>query len=211
MNQALDSISIALAQSAADDIVAELPEDARAFVRDHSYPLMVKNLAKPGADIVADLTLDKFISLIRTCAAVVTNSSALDRVKKQTVYNKPEDKLPQVSVYAVGTSQGLAAALENLTPEKAHLLHMAIGLAGEAGEMLEAILNHVLNDTPLDVPNVIEEAGDALFYQVGILNGVRVSLLECSIHNKVKLLGKRYKNGYSDAAAQARADKPAGE
>ena len=211
MNQALDSISIALSQSAADAIVSELPEDARAFVRDHSYPLMVKNLAKPGEVIRNELSLDKFITLMRTCASVVTNSSALDRVKKQTVYNKPEDKLPQVNVYALGSSQGLAQAFENLTPEQAHLLHMAIGWAGEAGEMLEAILNHILNGTPLDVPNVIEEAGDGLFYQVGILNGIRVSLLECSIHNKVKLLGKRYKDGYSDAAAQARADKPAGE
>lgn len=210
MNQALDSLSIALVAARADEIVSELPEEARGFVRDHSYPLMVKNLAKPGEVIRSELTLDKFISLLRTCAAVVNNANALDRVKKLTVYNKAEDSLPAAGIYPLGGSQDLAKAFEDLTPEKAHLLHMAVGAAGEAGEMLEAILNHILG-AELDVPNVVEEAGDALFYNVGILNGVRVSLLECTIHNKVKLLGKRYKNGYSDQAAQERADKPEGQ
>ena len=209
-NDLIHTLSIAMSAERGNEIVAELPTEHQATVRDHSYPLMVKNLAKSGEVIRDELTFDKFISLMRTCSAVVTNSSALDRVKKLTVYNKAEKDLPNVSVFPLGSSAELAKAFEELTPEKAHLLHMAIGWAGEAGEMLEAVLNHIQGDE-LDVENVVEEAGDGLFYQVGILNGVRVSLLEASIHNKVKLLGKRYKNGYSDQAAQERADKAAGE
>jgi len=72
------------------------------------------------------------------------------------------------------------------------------------------VVSHVLG-AELDGENVREEAGDATFYIVGLLNGIQTSLGEAQLANKVKLLGKRYKNGYSDEAAQARADKSEGQ
>lgn len=50
--------------------------------------------------------------------------------------------------------------LATLTPEKVALMHMAIGIAGEAGELLEADAD--------DRVNVLEEVGDALFYFTGM-------------------------------------------
>lgn len=59
-----------------------------------------------------------------------------------------------------------ADILATLTPEKCHLIHMAIGLAGEAGEILECEVN--------DHKNMLEELGDAHFYLEGELQGIEL-------------------------------------
>lgn len=98
------------------------------------------------------------------------------------------------------------AIREEMTPEGAHLLHMALGLAGEAGELVDAIKKHVIYGKVLDIDNVIEELGDADFYKQGILNAIDVTQEEVTAKNMAKLK-KRYGDGYTDGKAQARADK----
>ena len=99
------------------------------------------------------------------------------------------------------------AIIDTLTPEKAHLLHMAVGIAGEAGELLDAVKKAVIYNKPLDVINVIEELGDLEFYMEGLRQGACVSREESLEYNKAKL-GVRYAGmKYSDGAAQERADK----
>jgi len=107
------------------------------------------------------------------------------------------------------TKPGEAIA-EALTPEKAHLWHAATGVSTEAGELLDAAKKHVIYGKPLDRQNVIEELGDIEFYMEGLRQGLGISREEVLAHNAAKL-SVRYGGGYSDAAAQARADKlPAG-
>jgi len=96
--------------------------------------------------------------------------------------------------------------INSLTPFKAHLLHMAVGISGEAGELLDAIKKNVVYVKDLDRENVIEELGDLEFYMEGLRSALRISREETLVHNHAKL-SKRYKEGYSDAAAQIRADK----
>jgi NTP pyrophosphatase (non-canonical NTP hydrolase) len=93
-------------------------------------------------------------------------------------------------------------------PQKAHLNHMAIGVSGEAGELLDAIKRHTIYDKPLDRENVVEELGDLEFYLEGLRASIGITREETLEHNKLKLLGKRYASGkYSDEQAIARADK----
>lgn len=97
--------------------------------------------------------------------------------------------------------------IETLTPEKMHLLHMAVGISGEAGELLDAIKKHVVYNKPLDVVNVVEELGDLEFYMQGLRSGINV-LREQTILANMHKLAKRYEDfEYSDQAAQIRADK----
>lgn len=97
--------------------------------------------------------------------------------------------------------------MTDLDPKKAEAMHMAIGVAGEAGELLDAIKKHVIYNKPLDINNLIEELGDIEFFIEGIrqifsLN--RVNILEENIYK----LSKRYGSGtYSNEQAQTRADK----
>ena len=97
--------------------------------------------------------------------------------------------------------------LLQLTPLQASILHMAVGVSGEAGELLDAIKKHAVYQKQLDINNVIEEAGDILFYLTGLLNELGLTINDCMEANVAKL-SKRYpQHQYSNAAAIARADK----
>jgi NTP pyrophosphatase (non-canonical NTP hydrolase) len=94
-----------------------------------------------------------------------------------------------------------------LTPQKAHLLHMAVGVSGEAGELLDAIKKHCVYQKQIDLNHVMEEAGDILFYLTGLLSELDMTIEEC-INANMDKLSKRYPQGtYSNSAAIARADK----
>jgi NTP pyrophosphatase (non-canonical NTP hydrolase) len=99
-----------------------------------------------------------------------------------------------------------AAILETLTPTDCHLLHMTVGISGEAGELLDAVKKAVVYRKPLDFDNVIEELGDLEFYMEGLRQALDITREQTLDANKAKL-GIRYLNGYSDKAAQVRADK----
>lgn len=99
------------------------------------------------------------------------------------------------------------AIVSSLTPDKAHIWHMATGVSGEAGELLDAVKKHVLYGKPLDIENVVEELGDLKFYITGLMEKLGISEWRVEEHNRAKL-GERYKSlTYSDEAAQTRADK----
>lgn len=96
-----------------------------------------------------------------------------------------------------------------LTPKTAHELHMAVGVSGEAGELLDAVKKSSIYGKPIDRENVVEELGDLEFYMEGLRQSLNITRDECLVHN-MKKLGKRYESGrYTDAQAQARADKGA--
>jgi NTP pyrophosphatase (non-canonical NTP hydrolase) len=100
----------------------------------------------------------------------------------------------------------VASRAKTLKTPTEDLLHAAIGLAGEGGEALDAIKKVWVYNKPLDKQNLIEEFGDALFYIVHGLNVLGITLDQAMEFNVAKLQ-KCYPLGYSDADAQARADK----
>lgn len=199
----LKDVNLALVQRICPELT---PDDAQAIV-DKPFDNMVQELAKPGQVMKDELNFAGFVQLMNICTAVINRGNELDNVKKRIVYNKD---LPLEPAFGLPSSQGLGMAFDALDADKMHMLHMAVGLAGEASELLQQIVSHVLG-AQLDGENVREEAGDATFYTVGLLNGIQTSLGEALMANKAKLLGKRYKNGYSDKAAQERADKAEGQ
>lgn len=95
----------------------------------------------------------------------------------------------------------------DLTPQTAHLLHMAVGISGEAGELLDAIKKCAIYNKPLDLTNVIEELGDLQFYIQGLMTSLDLNHEQVLKANMDKL-SKRYSTGrYSDNQAKNRADK----
>lgn len=100
-----------------------------------------------------------------------------------------------------------ADIVATLTAEDAHSLHMAVGIAGEAGELLDAVKKAAIYRKPIDRENVVEELGDLEFYMEGLRQGLAITRQEVLDHNIAKL-SKRYSSGtYSDKHAQERADK----
>lgn len=78
--------------------------------------------------------------------------------------------------------------LRQMTPEGAHLLHMAVGISGETGELLEAFETARSASQEADKKNVIEELGDIEFYLEGMRQGLildRTTVMMCPIDNIV--------------------------
>lgn len=97
--------------------------------------------------------------------------------------------------------------LDTLTARKVALWHMATGVAGEAGEVLDLIKKHVVYDKPLDMEALIEELGDIEFYMEGLRQEIKTAR-ETILTANINKLNTRYENlEYSDSAAINQADK----
>ena len=93
-----------------------------------------------------------------------------------------------------------------ITPLKAHLDHMALGAAGEVGELVDAIKRFTIYNKPLNYDNVIEELGDLEFYMQGIRGACMITRGEVLAANIAKLT-TRYPKTYTDQHAIERKDK----
>lgn len=97
--------------------------------------------------------------------------------------------------------------LKTLSGDTCNIIHMTMGISGEAGELLDAVKKYTIYNKPLDHANVIEELGDLEFYMEGLRQALCITREETLAANIAKL-GKRYKAGsYSNEAAIAREDK----
>lgn len=102
------------------------------------------------------------------------------------------------------------AIAADMTANKADMLHMAVGIVGEAGELIDAVKKHVVYNKPLDRDNVVEELGDIEFYLEGLRQNLGIDRND-TLATNIKKLGARYKgHQYSDLQAAARADKSHG-
>ena len=92
----------------------------------------------------------------------------------------------------------------------AMLNHAVMGIAGEAGELIDAIKKHTVYGKQLDRENIIEELGDLRFYIQAMQNVLGITESEVLQANANKL-AKRYRGlKYTDQAAIDRADKKVG-
>lgn len=96
--------------------------------------------------------------------------------------------------------------IKELNHSKAELIHYSMGIASEAGELLDAVKKHTMYNKELDRDNVIEELGDLEFYMQAMRLVLGVTR-EQVIQANVLKLSKRYVNGFSNRAAIDRADK----
>ena len=165
-----------------------------------NYSEFVRSCFKSGEKIAEEMTPHKAASLSLACLGLVIETNILDAVKKYTIYNK--------DVHGTSTAPLDIEAFKDfaITPSQCELLHAAIGIAGEAGELLDAVRKHVFDGQPLDRDNVVEELGDIEFYMMTAMMNVGVLRPHLQELNMSKL-SKRYEGGYSDQQAQERKDK----
>lgn len=96
--------------------------------------------------------------------------------------------------------------INEITTHDLDLIHMIMGISGEAGELLDAIKKAVIYRKSLDRENVIEELGDIEFYLEGLRQALSITRQETLDHN-ISKLSERYGKVYSDKAAHDRIDK----
>jgi hypothetical protein len=86
------------------------------------------------------------------------------------------------------------------------LLHSCLGLAGEVGELIDAIKKPVMYFSPWDNQNILEELGDCYHFLDRITEAFHLTDNQCRAAN-LRKLEKRFPGGYSHTAAQIRRDK----
>lgn len=97
--------------------------------------------------------------------------------------------------------------LTSLDEVQCDLLHMTMGICGEAGELLDAIKKHTMYEQPLDFKNVVEELGDLEFYMEGLRQTLGLSREETLKANIEKLLFRYQKEKFTNEEAKERKDK----
>ena len=86
------------------------------------------------------------------------------------------------------------------------ITHAALGIAGEAGEIVELLKKRVIYGKTLDIKEVIKEVGDLRFYLEALCNTLDISDQEVLQANANKL-ATRYKDlTYSPEQALSRVD-----
>lgn len=80
------------------------------------------------------------------------------------------------------------------------ILHGAIGISTEAGELLDAIKKHIYYGKKLDLINVKEEIGDIFWYTALICSRLNVSFEEI-MRTNIEKLKARYPNKFTEDKA----------
>ena len=159
------------------------------------YSEMVTALAKPGQDIVDSVSPDQWVRLRRGIYSVLAAGEDLEALKKELIYQ--EEPAPR---------DGPLRAPGGMDAVRADMLHMAVGIAGEACELLELVFGYVYESEQLDRDAIVKELGDSEFYTERmrqILGVTREHVLKVNADK----LSKRYTGGiYSNAGATTRLD-----
>ena len=98
--------------------------------------------------------------------------------------------LNEYQTEAMRTASGVTASSdENL------MLNGAMGLNGEAGEVIDIFKKYMFQGHELDVPHIAKKLGDCLWYIAILAKGAGYTLDEIAEMNKAKLR-KRYPDGF---------------
>ncbi len=119
---------------------------------------------------------------------------AYQKMASRTECDQQESRIRIFSPPALPTSPGIGL----LTPIR--LLHAAIGIAGEAGEINSCVENWLYYGKDLDRGALESELGDLLWYVALACNALGIRLEDVLLHNLAKL-AVRYPNGYSSTSA----------
>lgn len=126
----------------------------------------------------------------------------LDHVKKALFYGKVHPTLASHEIrencYTVpmrNLHNGMHPAIDSF--------HGIIGIATEAGELLEALYKAIEDDTPVDNINLIEETGDVFWY-VAVLAKAQGFTFEDAQARNIAKLRERYPEKFNEHDATAR-------
>lgn len=93
----------------------------------------------------------------------------------------------------------------NFAEHRDTLGNYGLGLAGEAGELIELIKKKLHHNHDVDVDDIKKELGDVLHYLSGLATIFDISLEDVATAN-IEKLRKRYPNGFNSADSINRVD-----
>ena len=96
----------------------------------------------------------------------------------------------------------LRTAKSEQTPSE-RLCNWSMGIAGEAGELVDQIKKLVFHGKPVDVTDLRDELGDVLWYLAALAHELGMSLDEVAMRN-IEKLRLRHGDSFKTHAEQAR-------
>ena len=141
------------------------------------------------------VSLSKFVSYIEMAAMELAD---LDDLKKAIFYGK-------CSTQDLNR-RSLSKFRDQVTEDSKtgeHIIHGIIGIATEAGELLEALVTCAKEGTPIDKVNLKEEMGDVFWYMAVLAKACGTSFEEIQRTNIAKLRA-RFPNKFTEYDAQNR-------
>lgn len=144
----------------------------------------------------------EFQLFYNTLAATIFNLQQLDKMKKSLFYGKDNFVIPENS----GTCSDIPVEClseDDNSNTGIDVLHAVLGIATEAGELLEAIQIGLFGEDGFDFVNLAEEVGDVFWYQAILANAAGKSFEEIQATNIAKLRA-RFPNKFTEHDAQVR-------
>lgn len=139
-----------------------------------------------------------------------TLQQILDQTKKLNKEEKSEASLTFRSYVKDALRTDLsdsqyAEVRDRMTKETLQLLHATIGLATEAGELLDQLKKHLFYGRELDFTNLIEEGGDGAWYLALLLGTLkkagRIPSSDVALTKNIAKLRQRYPEAFTNEAA----------
>ena len=98
-----------------------------------------------------------------------------------------------------------AQRTSNTAARHEKILNGAMGLAGEAGEVIDLVKKYMFQGHDIDLDKLIDEAGDCLWYLAELSVGLGVSLEDIAMRN-VEKLWRRFPQGFDSVRSVNRGD-----
>lgn len=102
--------------------------------------------------------------------------------------------------YQEQSQRTFANRKEPLSEKQTDLLHCAIGLSTEAGELLDAFKKNIYYGKPLDTVNVGEEIADCMWYISNLCRMAEIDF-EKILENNINKLKVRYPEKFTEENA----------
>ncbi len=135
------------------------------------------------------------VVLDRVLTDCISSLEALDKIKKALFYGR-DVALPEK--YTADIEYPLGIDYPNTD-----VVHGILGVATEAGELLEALKKVLFDDQPLDIVNVFEEVGDCQWYEAMLLR-VAAKTFDDVQRNNIDKLRARFGEKFTEYDANNR-------
>lgn len=136
----------------------------------------------------------------------VVHGQQADILKRALFYKEPLGRLQERSDAFKDTSVGLYEATKDVettrvfNENEVHIIHAALGLISEAGEIIEEVIKAYIEKRPVDFVNLGEEGGDSMWYLAELFNAIETDFHKQGEKN-ISKLRKRFPDKFSQEHA----------
>lgn len=145
--------------------------------------------------------------ILHQAMGVVHAGYEADTQKRALFYNEPKEKLQgrvdDATAKMKAMYEAINTGIATIPDDKIQLLHGALGIASEAGEIMEEILKSILENRPVKatgLASITEEGGDVMWYLALLFRQINTDFETVGAVN-LRKLAKRYPDQFTNEHA----------